>query len=362
MPAEIEKTTPKPRMIAFIILKISAGIVFYLSLHALINTPKEEITGQILTDWLLMNLPIIWIIVCPQKWMDTAVGTAIGANILLFFPFLGTILYLLGPRGLLLLVAIIVFLVQPSLWKKTPIVLGTAAVACLYMNAIGFSSLVKTVSSPDTPQMLRTVDKCLIQYSTNYGGQYPSSLKELGPKGTGCVPSDIANGNFNGGRLRYMPAAEGFGVIADDRSFWRGGGAFWYSDQSGVIRVHVNENHPSSSGYVFNDVDSSEPSQLQAVYRCLRGHGPPYPPNMAAIIASKICPDVFTETIYSKRYPLTYRAKGSDTQRGSSEFEVIARPNPYGIVGLRSFYLDESGVIRATAQDRPATAQDPPIP
>src|SRR5260370_15360824 len=176
MPAEIEKTTQKLRMIAFIILKIPAGIVFYLSLHSLINTPKEEITGQILSDWLLMNLPIIWIIVCPQKRMDTAVGTAIGANILLFFPFLGTILYLLGPRWLLLLVAIIVFLVQPSLWRRILVFLGTAVATRLYMNAIGFSSLVKTPSSPDTPQVLRTVGKCVIQYSMNHGGQYPARL------------------------------------------------------------------------------------------------------------------------------------------------------------------------------------------
>src|SRR5260370_38667087 len=109
-----------------------------------------------------MNLPIIWIIVCPQKRMDTAVGTAIGANILLFFPFLGTILYLLGPRGLLLLVAIIVFLVQPSLWRRLLVVLGTAVAACLYMNASVFFFLVKTPSSPDRPPVFSTLAECLI--------------------------------------------------------------------------------------------------------------------------------------------------------------------------------------------------------
>src|SRR5260370_12390208 len=125
-----------------------------------------------------MNLPIIWIIVCPQKRMDTAVGTAIGANILLFFPFLGTILYLLGPRGLLLLVAIIVFLVQPSLWRRILVVLGTAVAACLYMNAIGFSSLVKTPFSPHTPHVISTAGNCVILYAMNHGGQESRRLKQ----------------------------------------------------------------------------------------------------------------------------------------------------------------------------------------
>ncbi len=82
---------------------------------------------------------------------------------------------------------------------------------------------------------------------------------------------------------------------------------------------------------------------------------------MTAIVASRVCADSFAGTTYDRRYTLTYQAKGAATSAGSSGFEIIARPNPYGVGGLRSFYLDESGVIRPTAQDGSPTAQDPPI-
>jgi hypothetical protein len=39
-------------------------------------------------------------------------------------------------------------------------------------------------------------------------------------------------------------------------------------------------------------------------------------------------------------------------------YVLLARPGNYG---YRNFYLDESGVIRATRENRTATAQDPPI-
>lgn len=47
---------------------------------------------------------------------------------------------------------------------------------------------------------------------------------------------------------------------------------------------------------------------------------------------------------------------------GVKSFAVSARPLKYGQTGRCSFYTDDSGVIRFTAEDRPATAQDQPIP
>lgn len=46
---------------------------------------------------------------------------------------------------------------------------------------------------------------------------------------------------------------------------------------------------------------------------------------------------------------------------GALTYTVAARPLQYGRTGRLSFYTDESGVIRRTADDRPATTQDPPI-
>jgi len=42
-------------------------------------------------------------------------------------------------------------------------------------------------------------------------------------------------------------------------------------------------------------------------------------------------------------------------------FVVLARPRGFRRGAIRSFYTDDSGVIRFTAENRPATAGDPPI-
>ena len=44
-----------------------------------------------------------------------------------------------------------------------------------------------------------------------------------------------------------------------------------------------------------------------------------------------------------------------------SVFTVNATPMTYGSTGSRSFFSDETGVIRYTREDRPATVEDPPL-
>jgi hypothetical protein len=46
---------------------------------------------------------------------------------------------------------------------------------------------------------------------------------------------------------------------------------------------------------------------------------------------------------------------------GVTSYSVSARPVAYGKTGEHSFFTDESGVIRWTEENRPATAQDPPL-
>lgn len=53
-------------------------------------------------------------------------------------------------------------------------------------------------------------------------------------------------------------------------------------------------------------------------------------------------------------YSFEYRANGA-------KYVVIARPNKFGNTGRRSFFADESGVIRFTADDRAATLEDRPV-
>ena len=54
-------------------------------------------------------------------------------------------------------------------------------------------------------------------------------------------------------------------------------------------------------------------------------------------------------------YNLSYTT--GEAQGRITHFALVAQPERYG---FRSFYLDESGVLRATRENRAATADDPP--
>jgi hypothetical protein len=49
------------------------------------------------------------------------------------------------------------------------------------------------------------------------------------------------------------------------------------------------------------------------------------------------------------------------TGAGNASFAVYVRPITYGKMSIRSFYSDETGVIRYTAEERPATVEDTPL-
>ena len=57
----------------------------------------------------------------------------------------------------------------------------------------------------------------------------------------------------------------------------------------------------------------------------------------------------------------TKKGYAFSTSGDADTFTASARPLTYGSTGTRSFFSDESGVIRYTREDRPATADDPPI-
>lgn len=60
----------------------------------------------------------------------------------------------------------------------------------------------------------------------------------------------------------------------------------------------------------------------------------------------------------SEGYSLTYRPGAPGNDGNIHTFVLLARPEYYG---YRNFYIDQTGVIRATRQNRPATSHDPPI-
>jgi type II secretory pathway pseudopilin PulG/RNA polymerase subunit RPABC4/transcription elongation factor Spt4 len=60
----------------------------------------------------------------------------------------------------------------------------------------------------------------------------------------------------------------------------------------------------------------------------------------------------------SSRYSLQYTAGRPDAEGRVGSYTLTARPGNFGYL---SYYSDESGIFRATREDRSATVQDPAI-
>jgi hypothetical protein len=60
----------------------------------------------------------------------------------------------------------------------------------------------------------------------------------------------------------------------------------------------------------------------------------------------------------SAHYTLQYTPGKPDSEGRVRSFALLARPGNFGYL---NFYTDESGIFRATPEDRPATPQDPPL-
>jgi hypothetical protein len=62
------------------------------------------------------------------------------------------------------------------------------------------------------------------------------------------------------------------------------------------------------------------------------------------------------QTAQSVHYSLQYTAGSPDSDGRVKNYTLVARAGNFGYL---SFYADETGVLHATSEDRPATAQDP---
>ena len=87
-----------------------------------------------------------------------------------------------------------------------------------------------------------------------------------------------------------------------------------------------------------------------------KGYGD-YSPDLATLEAAQLI-DTVLATGIKGGYTFTINGGGS----GASTFSVSSRPITYGNSGIRSFYGDETNVLRFTTEDRAATSVDSPLP
>jgi hypothetical protein len=103
-----------------------------------------------------------------------------------------------------------------------------------------------------------------------------------------------------------------------------------------------------------------------------KDHEGGFPENAAAwgLDAKAECRAYYDVTLASREIEMGYvfdyygelLGKGSHGCGVAQRYEVTARPAVFGKTGRRSFFVDQTHVIRFTSENRSATASDPEIP
>jgi hypothetical protein len=116
---------------------------------------------------------------------------------------------------------------------------------------------------------------------------------------------------------------------------------------------------PERAGDPAAQAERQAIASLREIHRALSAYaeaqGGRYPQTLEALGAQV---RRAAQQAQSEGYEVEY-VPGETVERGGvSHFALLARPRNYG---YRSFYADESGVLRATPEHREATSKDPPI-
>jgi type II secretory pathway pseudopilin PulG len=96
-------------------------------------------------------------------------------------------------------------------------------------------------------------------------------------------------------------------------------------------------------------------STIQQAINAYQASEGSYPPSLESLgdVVRKAA-----QAAQSSRYTLQYTPGRADAEGGVASYTLTARPGNFGFL---SYYTDESGIFRATREDRAATVQDPAI-
>jgi hypothetical protein len=119
--------------------------------------------------------------------------------------------------------------------------------------------------------------------------------------------------------------------------------------------------------YTFEPVGSPT-SQLAGISRCFeqtyQQRGRLYPPRLQHSTCWQYNwatrGDTLTFSVAaSSNYKFVYHPRRAVNDSSYSGFDIDMRPSAYGVDGIRSYWMDQSGEIHWTRDDRPARRTDP---
>lgn len=276
--------------------------------------------------------------------------------------------------------------------------LGTVGIG-FFCGAIGAGALIaskedaRTFSTGLDPRILTTdmttINKCSQDFArSNPEKGYPESLGQLGPQGSGCVPEALLAAQVKGFTITYEPGAKdrngkigGYKVVARETAPVGKYVGSTFTDESGLIWTRSDGPH----GKVVTWQTPSS-ANLKDVLFCVRqiANGPIRMNGVLISDEDEIMRSCFQiGNPYLKR-SLTGKRKlsepGYDFEYNFNAgkngkiigFTIEARPQPYGVAGVRSYLAVETADLTvseyyklktlnvyATPEDRPATVNDP---
>ncbi|MGB8525130.1 MAG: hypothetical protein WCD43_19360 [Candidatus Acidiferrales bacterium] len=246
--------------------------------------------------------------------------------------------------------------------------------------------------------LVRAYGKCAFLYSKSHPESgFPENAAEMGPGGTACLTKTEAAGAPAGYSFRYaagksegaarydrfsaatqlnmqhhydaalmdergiyvlgQSAVEQKSMVSADQVSWDSAGMYkhpWNVTSWMLPRIQV------CSNLLRKESASSEyPSTLAAI---LSVKEKPNDPDCLKLFGSR--PDLLLQAAANSNrvedhgYILDYEPS-RDASGKIVHFGVSLRPKTFGEDGVRSYFMDESGVIHATSEDRPATSADP---
>jgi hypothetical protein len=246
--------------------------------------------------------------------------------------------------------------------------------------------------------LVRVYGKCAFLYSKSHPESgFPKNAAEMGPGGTACLTKTEAAGAPEGYSFRYAAekseGAAGYdrfstatqlnmqyhydAALMDEKGIYVLGQSA-VEQKSMVSADQISWDSPGMYKRPWNVTAWTLP-RIQVCSNLLRKEsaGSEYSSTLAAILSVKekpndpdclklfgSTPDLLLQAAANSNrvedhgYILDYEPS-RDASSKIVHFGVSLRPKTFGEDGVRSYFMDESGVIHATSENRPATSVDP---
>ena len=225
----------------------------------------------------------------------------------------------------------------------------------------------KDQNRADWPLNDHTVVPCAHIYAKANNGNFPDTLQQLGPSGSGCLDADYAKGSIRVGEkemiLHYhvrpdaIGAKTSFDLVTEFRQPGDAIVQSYFADETGL--VHWNFSRTATARDWVSDYDHRVSSIMVFVEKLKKykeEHGE-FPsdamkePHANGFFQLEYKPVLDAHKKVSNfvfdLYPVNYKGSGDDP--------------PY-TREFRSFYMESDFVIHATPEDRRATSADPTPP